>query len=269
MKMQNMDKHLEHKKARLRHLIEYVKPGKIVEFGCGSGFVLEVISDNFSESIIVGIDKSMERLEKVVSRDMENVIAIKADITDNIFPKASFDTGLFVGSLHEVFSYLGREKVEDTFRIAHRVLKDDGILIVQDFLKPSPRLVEIAFKNGDTRRRFLKFADEFRPRKVRFEEMIGGVKLDIADAVEFVSKYRSPSEEDWKEEMNETHFFFTEEDYQKIAKQTGFKIRDSMKLPKDQYWFAEVRKDLELAFEPEYRWIQLVLTKKLDDIQNV
>ena len=62
--------------------------------------------------------------------------------------------------------------------------------------------------------------------------------------------------------MNETHFFFTEGDYQKIAKQTGFKIRDSMKLPKDQYWFAEVRKDLELAFEPEYRWIQLVLTKK-------
>lgn len=95
---------VEEKKTWLKCLSKYVKPGKIVEFGCGSGFVLEVLSMDFADSIIVGVDKSMERLEKVVEKGLKNVILVKADITQNIFPDGTFDTALFVGSLHEVFS---------------------------------------------------------------------------------------------------------------------------------------------------------------------
>ena len=258
-----MNKRQEEKKAWLRGLVKHVEPGKIVEFGCGSGFVLEAVSNQFPDSIIVGMDKSMERLKEVVSKDLENVIPIQADITENIFPKATFDTALFVGSLHEVFSYLGEEKVMDAFRIAHGVLKDNGVLIVQDFLKPSPKSVELILKNEEIKRRFLRFADEFRPRKVRYQERNHGVKLDIADAVEFISKYHSPSEEDWKQEMNETHFFFAQGDYQKVAQQTGFVIKKSKRLPKDQYWWEEIEKDIQITFESEYRWIQLVLVKRV------
>ena len=94
---------------------------------------------------------------------------------------------------------MGREKVEDAFRVAHDVLKNNGVLIIQDFLKPSPKSVELTFKNEETRRRFLRFAGEFRPRKVKFEETRDGVKLDITDANEFISKYYfGYSEERWK-----------------------------------------------------------------------
>jgi len=173
------------------------------------------------------------------------------------------NTALFVGILHEVFSYLGKGKVEDAFRVAYNALNDDGVLIIQDFLKPPSRLVEMRFKNEETRRKFLRFAYEFRPRKVKFEETSRDrVKLDIADATEFISKYRSPNEEDWKEEMSETHFFLTEEEYQDVAQRTGFIIKDSMKLPKSENWWVEIREDIEFRFEPEYRWIQLVLVKK-------
>lgn len=262
MKKQNVDKRLEQKEVQVKCLIKHVKPGRIVEFGCGSGFVLGMLYVDFPESVIVGIDKSMERLETVVTKDLGNVIPIQSDISDNIFPRGTFNTALFVGSLHEVFSYLDKEKVMDAFRMAHHILKDNGVLIVQDFLRPTPRLVEMTFKNEETRQRFLRFAKEFRPRKVRFEEVGKGVELDIADAVEFVSKYHSSSEEDWKEEMSETHFFFTEEDYQETAERTGFIIKSSMKLSKDQYCCDEIRKDLQFTFEPEFRWIQLVLTKR-------
>lgn len=258
-----MNKRQEEKKARLRGLVKHVEPGKIVEFGCGSGFVLEVLSNQFRDSIIVGIDKSIERLKEVISKNLENVIPIQADITENILTNATFDTALFVGSLHEVFSYLGKEKVRDAFRIAHGVLKDNGVLIVQDFLKPTTRWVAMAFKNEETHKRFLRFADEFRPRKVRFEETGKGVKLNIADAVEFISKYHCTDEEDWKEEMNETHFFFTEEDYQQLADQMGFVVKDSMELPKDQYFRDEIGKDIKFTFESEYKWIQLVLVKRV------
>jgi trans-aconitate methyltransferase len=59
--MEKTDKRLEHKKAQVKCLIPHAKPGRIVEFGCGSGFVLETLPTDLPESIIIGIDKSMER----------------------------------------------------------------------------------------------------------------------------------------------------------------------------------------------------------------
>jgi SAM-dependent methyltransferase len=253
----------EEREVWLKHLSGCVKPGKIVELGCGGGFVLDTVSVDFADSIIVGVDAAMGELEKLVEKDLKNVIPVKADITQNIFPDRTFDTALFVATLHEIFSDLGREKVEDAFRVAHDVLKDNGVLIIQDFLKPSPRLVEITFKNEETRRKFLRFADEFRPRKVKFEETRGRVKLDIADANEFISKYYfGYSEERWKRHMSHTHLFFTEEEYKEIARRIGFIIKGSMKLPTGENLWAEIRKDIEFDFETEYGWIQLVLIKK-------
>ena len=164
----------EEREVWLKRLSGHVKPGKIVEFGCGSGFVLEVLSVDFADSIIVGVDDAMGELVKLVEKDLKNTVPIKADIFHDIFPDGTFDTALFVATLHEVFSDLGREKVEDAFRVAHDVLKNNGVLIIQDFLKPSPKSVEMALKNEETRRKFLRFADEFRPRKVKFEETKDG-----------------------------------------------------------------------------------------------
>ena len=252
------------RKTWLRHLSRYVKSGKIIEFGCGSGFVLEVLSSDYPDSIMVGMDKSMERLGELVKKQLKCVIPVKADITKNIFQNSTFDTAIFVGILHEMFSYSGKGKVELALRVAYDVLKDSGILIIQDFLKPSSRSVNLAFKNEETQKRFLRFASEFQPRRITFEERESGVILDIADAVEFISKYRSPSEEDWNEEMRETHFFFTEEAYKEVARKSRFSIENSLYLTKSDERWIEIRRDIVFGFEPEYRWIQLVLTKRTD-----
>ena len=252
-------KGLEERRHRIGYLKKFVKPGKIVEFGCGKGLVLEFLSTNFPKSLIIGIDKSQARLEELAKKRLKNVIPILVDITNPIFLNKSFDTALFIASLHEIFSCQGKRKVEESFRIAHNVLKDNGTLIVQDFLKPLPKLVEMGFRNITTHKRFLRFAAEFKARKVWFQKTTNRVRLDIAGALEFISKYRSPDEADWQEEMNETHFFFTKKDYETVAKKTGFTIINSLKLAKDKDWWSDIRKDIE--FEAEYQWIQLVLKK--------
>ncbi|MFB0509724.1 MAG: methyltransferase domain-containing protein [bacterium] len=254
-------KRLKERKRWLNSMIKYIKPDKIVEFGCGKGLVLEFLSTNFPKSFIIGIDKSQARLEELAKKRLKNVIPILVDITNPIFLNKSFDTALFIASLHEIFSCQGKRKVEESFRIAHNVLKDNGTLIVQDFLKPLPKLVEMGFRNVRTHKRFLRFAAEFKARKVRFQKTTNRVRLDIADALEFISKYRSPDEADWQEEMNETHFFFTKKDYETVAKKTGFTIINSRKLTKDKDWWSDIRKDIEFEFEAEYQWLQLVLKK--------
>jgi len=175
---ENIKKRLEERKVWLKHLTQNVKSGKIVELGCGSGFVLEISAPEFRDSIIIGVDKSIKKLEEVVKKDLKNVIPIKADFTQNIFASHTFDTTIFVGSLHEVFSYLGTEKMGDALRIAHTILWANGILIIQDFLKPAPRSVDIIFRNEETKKKFFRFVNEFKPRKINFDMRGNGVKID-------------------------------------------------------------------------------------------
>jgi SAM-dependent methyltransferase len=243
-------------------LIQRVKPGKIVELGCGGGMILETLSAHFTDSVIVGVDMDESQLENVIEKNLPNVIPIKGDITHRIFPNGTFDTVLFVASLHEVFSYRGKRKVRTALQMAHDILMDAGVLIIQDFLKPPSRSVDMDFHNEETSEKFLRFAREYRPRRIKFEETERGANLDIADAIEFISKYRSPTEGDWKEEMRETHFFFTEEEYRKLARKARLTIRDLKKLQTDEDWWLPIREDLELRLEPEHLWIQLVLTKE-------
>ncbi len=258
---QNRTQKLEERRKWVDHILGYVKPSEIVEFGCGSGFVLEILSGRFPRSTIIGVDKSIERLDMVYERKLKNVVPMKADFTQKIFPDKTFDTAIFVGSLHEVFSAMGREKLKDTLSIISKELRDDGIVVIQDFLKPYAMSVELLFNNEETRKIFLRFAREFHQRRIQFEEVKRGVKLDIADAVEFISKYRSPAEEDWNEEMDETHFFFTEEEYMKTARKVGFVVHDVRKLSKSEAYWKEVKRDIGFGYPNQYLWIQLVLKK--------
>ncbi len=262
MDRQESDGALQERETWLDRLLPHVRPGRIVEFGCGSGFVLQFLSERLPGQCLVGVDRDAQRLSSAGRKSLRRVFPVRADIVDCPFSGGSFGTALFVGSLHEVFSYLGPAAVEAAFRTAHRVLTDKGVLLVQDFVRPSPRQVQLGFQNETTRARFSRFVREFRPRQVEFKATANGVRLDIGDAVEFISKYRSPTEEDWQEEMGETHFAFTEQDFRNTAQRAGFAVAQSAFLPKRSDWWADVTRDFELSFAPDYGWIHLVLAKE-------
>jgi ubiquinone/menaquinone biosynthesis C-methylase UbiE len=260
-RQKNRQKQRQERRNWLTYLVKYVRPGTIVEFGCGSGFVLEGLSQHFHQSIIIGIDTSMKRLKEVVNKDYVNVIPVNGDFTHPLFTPEIFDTAVFVGSLHEVFSNLGREKVEETLHIAYTILKRDGIVIIQDFLKPNSRAIDLFFRNEETKQKFFRFTHEFKPRRIMYQRRGNSVTIDIADAVEFISKYRSPDEEDWQQEMHETHFFFTEQDYKNVARKTRFDIARVTKLSGSEQRWLDIKQDIDCDVKHTYQWIQLVLNK--------
>jgi hypothetical protein len=124
-----------------------------------------------------------------------------------------------------------------------------------------PKLVSIGFKTTRARKLFYRFTNEFRPRKIKFIETNNRVKLDNADAIEFISKLRASSEKIWKQEMTETHFAFTKQDFLTLAQQNGFVIKDTINLPRGQNWSTEISKEIEFKFQPASQWIQLVMKK--------
>lgn len=256
------------RKTWIEGMLAYLRPGKIVEFGFGTGFVLEILSQKSPESCLVGLDHSRERLEKANERGLENVVLVYSDATESIFPLESFDTALFVGCLHEIYSEMGRSRVNRALWSACQVLKTGGVLAIQDFLKPNRRKTELSFKNEKTRRRFFKFAKEFQGREIRFASTASGVRLDIADAVEFISKCRSRDWRDWRHEMRETHFFFTLKDYKDYKEslgRAGVSVEVVKRLPRAKTRWKETREDIGFAHKSEYAWVMVIARKGAQD----
>jgi SAM-dependent methyltransferase len=250
---------LEERRVWLRRMLPHVRAGTVAELGCGSGFVLEFLAGEFDKSVFVGIDENPDRLECLAQKMLPNVIGINADITGPVFPRRSLDTAIFVASLHEVYSNQGGGKVVDALSVAGDALKASGVVIVQDFLKPPPRAVEIQIKNDEALQKFLRFAGEFRPRRVQYRRSGHTVTCDVADAVEFISKYRSPTEDDWQHEMGETHYFFTEHDFGRAAESAGLRIISSERLVPGRAGLERAKQDIGFTFDADYGWIQVVM----------
>jgi len=257
---------LSEKRVRLEPLIARLRPGIIVEFGCGSGFILEMVSEQFPDSIIIGVDQRFDRLRNVAEKGLKNVIPVSGDITGPLFLANTFDSGLFIAVLHEIFSRSGKRGLTQALKLAHDVLKKEGILLIQDFLKPEPEPVELIFRSKAIEARFYRFAREYRPRRINFERIDDGVRIDAADAVEFVCKCHATDEGHWQEEMGETHFFFTEAEYLEVVRRIGFTVVEMRKVQRIKDWRPEVGDELEVRSIHPYpdRWIQLILKKRCD-----
>jgi ubiquinone/menaquinone biosynthesis C-methylase UbiE len=251
----------ESREERLLSLLKHSLPGKIIEFGCGGGDILQILSKNFPESLIVGIDINREKINKVNKRNLKNVIVFQSDVGSDIFPKNSFNTSILIGVLHEIYSYQGREQITNAIKNAYNVLKKNGRLLIGDFLKPKSKQVDLIFKNDKACNKFSRFANEYEVRKINYKKMGNKIILDIVDAVEFLSKYFSPTEEDWKEEMKEAHFSLTMDDFRNKLEKAGFELIWIKELPWHEWKLKEFRKDLTFHNESELRSILIVAEK--------
>lgn len=221
-------------KARI---LPYVKPGRIVEMGCGNGVVLELLVQSFPDSEIIGVDISDTMLKMAVDRKYDgkrkNVTLVKEDITKMDLRENSLDTIIFCSTLHELFSYNGYSKnvVRETIEKAYRALRPGGRLIIRDGVKPEAEEVYLEFKNEETRKKFYRFAFEFGPREIQFAsvddepnkvEKVNKVRLRSEDAMEFLSKYIY--DKNWKIEVKEQFGVYTFGEYRVVLEEHGFDV---------------------------------------------
>jgi len=215
--------------AKLHDLLPHVKPGRIVDKGCGTGKMLAVLSERFPTSKIFGIDLSRELLRVADGRHYPNgnVTVVKGNIIHRHFPAGSLDTAIFSSVMHEIYTYGGYSK--DVVRLALKntwnEMANGGRLLIRDGVRPPEGRVWMRC-DGEAEARFRRFAKEFKGRGFPFEEReirkIPWFLVPTHETNEFLSK--KDYIENWPIEVKEEFGVFTREEWKQELETLGFRV---------------------------------------------
>lgn len=120
----------------------YVKGGKVLEIGCGSGYGAKLIDKYFKPKEIIGIDMDEKMIKLADKNKPQNTYFKVGDATKLDFKDNSLD-GIFIFVvLHHIPNW---EKALDEF---YRVLKKGRQIFIEDasyetFLTPIGRLIKV------------------------------------------------------------------------------------------------------------------------------
>lgn len=183
-------------------MLDYVRPGRIVEIGPGGGVVLDLLEARFVDSEIIGVDLSREAIAALETHARANgrkwrVVHGAAEALPDLVGPGSVDTVVFCSILHEVYSYTERggtrfhlESVRDVVRAAWTTLRPGGRLVIRDGVMPPPGRRRIRFVAPEARPTFDLYVAQFEGRAIEFRELAADrVELSTADAMEFLYTY--------------------------------------------------------------------------------
>jgi len=220
---------------KVRDIGPHIRPGRIVDKGCGTGSLLTHLSELFGDSQIIGMDLSseMRRMSEGLHYHNHNVAIVAGNIIEQRFPQGSLSTVIYSSVMHEIYSYNGydRDQVRLALANTRKELARGGRLIIRDGIKPDNFEAKTWMRADDeTKERFYRFAHDFKGKStapgIAFEErVIGGVTwlcLSLHDANEFLSKKDYLA--NWAIECNEEFGVFTKAQWIGELEAAGYRV---------------------------------------------
>ncbi len=233
-----MDNNVEFKFSDIK---PFVREGKIVDAGCGSGSLITFIAKEFQESDIIGIEATRKFYEFCRLQEYSNpfVFFYRRNIMDQNFKDNTINTFIYSSVLHEIYSYIGKNALIKVLKHTYNQLVPGGRIIIRDVVGPDnpDKIVYMSLNEKDGKSnglirelssyaKFLKFTKDFIPRKIKFkEERIDSrrfICLRLQDAYEYISKMSYT--DNWQSEMHEEFGFWSFDQWKSILEKIGFKI---------------------------------------------
>ncbi len=180
-----------------QRMLDFVRPGTVVEIGPGGGVVLDLIEARYPDSDVIGVDLSREVIAALAARARAGgnhwrVVLGSAEELPRLVPAA--DTIVFCSILHEVYSYTEPRfqlaSVERVVRAAWDVLRPGGRIIIRDGVMPPAGTRRIRLIAPDARTTLDLYCAQFEGRPITYTALPDGrVEMTSPDAMEFLYTY--------------------------------------------------------------------------------
>ena len=181
-----------------QRMLDFVRPGRIVEVGPGGGVVLDLLEQRFPDSEVIGLDLSreavaaLERRAHTGGKRWRVVLGAAEELARHV--PGPLDTVVFCSILHEVYSYgeprFALASVERVVAAAFAALGPGGRLVVRDGVMPPPGTRRVRLIAPDARATLELYAAQFEGRRIAYTELAPDrVQLSAADAMEFLYTY--------------------------------------------------------------------------------
>jgi len=239
-------------KLKFDDIEPFVVRGKIVDAGCSTGALVNLLAKEFTESDIIGIEATRKFYEFCKMQDYGDafVFFYRRNVIDQNFKVNTINTFIYSSVMHEIYSYLGERALNRLLKNIYVQLQLHGRIIIRDVVGPDePNKIvclELNDKDGkatgkvetlSTYAKFFRFVSDFKPREIKFKQItIGGrrfIKLRLLYAYEFMSKMCYA--DNWDREMHETFGFYSFDKWKKILRDAGFRVVAGSKSFKNPY----------------------------------
>jgi len=260
-----MDKNMEFK---FKDIAPFILEGKIVDAGCGTGALINLLAKNYKESDIIGIEATRKFYEFCKMQDFGGafVFFYRRNITDQNFKENTVNTFIYSSVLHEVYSYISEKTLIQVLKNTYHQLTNKGRIVIRDVVGPqNPNeivLLELNEKDGkdsgeikelSTYAKFFRFTKDFIPRKIYFKEKTTNrkklIELRMQDAYEYLSKMTYV--DNWLSEMHEEFGFWSFEKWKAELTKIGFRIVEGSREFKSEYIIDKMYKPRAKLFKLE------------------
>jgi ABC-2 type transport system ATP-binding protein len=116
-------------KAMTATLNELSDLGEVVEFGCGTGYFTQTIVQKATHVVATDLSDDLLEMARTRLKENPNITTQKEDCMETSFPAKKFDSVFLANVIHII------ENPLKAIQESHRILKDDGRLIIISFTK--------------------------------------------------------------------------------------------------------------------------------------
>lgn len=240
---------------------EYVRPGRIVDIGCGAGAVLELLDaePSLRECDLIGVEVARHLYEECVHKKAQGVFANpnvyfyhRNVLGGTVLPERSVDTTLTFALTHEIWSYgSGLASVRRFVEAIYQHTVPGGVWINSDVCGPDERdrpvLLRLRDDDGanpaqprrdlaqlprtavadwvaglSTRARFDQFAIDFRFPYPHQVRPDSAIEISLGNAMDFLT--RKDFTDSWLAETHEQFCGMRFADWQALLAEVGFDL---------------------------------------------
>ena len=255
---------------------------RILDVGCGSGFMLEALEMSNPNAELTGVDLNLEAIRRLELLNKP----WKLYHSDYLkFNGKDYDSVIFSSILHEISSYnsdmkkrFTEEPIKESIIKTNEILRDGGSIIIRDGLmvprRDHNKQVLISFNNPDDSYWLYKFRDDFKGfNKTDVNtEIINSYPNEYLVSEAFLKEFLYTytwGPESYHREINERFGILERNDWIRLLESNGFEIDNVLESSEEYEKHLKDKVSITNVYGDKYIYPSMTILIKANKVKEL